>query len=188
MSDIALVTRSFAEAFYAQKSLADRAIEQLPDDLLRVPLDENTNAVAVIMKHVAGNLRSRFTDFLSTDGEKPWRNRDNEFVDSYADRAAVLDDWEHGWGVLFETLNQLRDEHLAWTVTIRGEPHSVAAALARALAHVGYHTGQIVLSSRLHCRDHWRTITIPRGGSSQFNSGKGFDPARFSPQGFGPRG
>ncbi len=112
-------------AFEANKRLADRAIEQVPDDKLHVGLDENTNSIAVIMKHVAGNLTSRWTDFLTTDGEKPWRNRDDEFVDLFISRADLLDFWERGWSCLLETLKSLKPEDLEKAVTIRGEPHSV---------------------------------------------------------------
>src|SRR6185436_15194292 len=116
-------------AFEANKRLADQAIEQVPDDKLRVALDANTNSIALIMKHVAGNLASRWTDFLTTDGEKPWRNRDDEFIDSFRSRAELLDCWERGWTCLFQTLNSLTSEDLGNTVTIRGEPHSVPLAL-----------------------------------------------------------
>jgi hypothetical protein len=160
---------SIAKNFAKQKALADKAIGQLDDAKLRIPLDENTNSIAVIMKHVGGNLASRFTDFLTTDGEKPDRNRDNEFVDDFPSRQPILDHWERGWNVLFATLASLRTEDLTKTITIRGEPHSVIDALHRALAHCGYHVGQIVQLARFLAKDRWETITIPRGGSEQFN-------------------
>src|SRR6478672_6191964 len=109
-------------AFEANKRLADRAVEQVPDDKLHVALDENTNSIAVIMSHVAGNLASRWTDFLSTDGEKPWRDRDQEFVDTAGSREELLEVWERGWACLFATLGSLKPEDLAKTVAIRGEP------------------------------------------------------------------
>ena len=156
-------------AFEANKRLADRAIEQLPDDRLHLALDANTNSIAVIMKHVAGNLISRWTDFLTTDGEKPWRNRDNEFVDSFSSRAELLDDWEQGWACLLATLRGLQPGDLEKTVTIRGEPHSVPLALSRSLGHTCYHVGQIVQVARIHAGEQWQTLTIPRGGSATFN-------------------
>lgn len=156
-------------AFEANKRLADRAVEQVPPDKLRVALDANTNSIAVIMKHVAGNLLSRWTDFLSTDGEKPGRNRDNEFVDSFVNRAEVLEHWERGWSCLFETLKSLKPEDLEKTVTIRGEPHSVPLAIERSLGHACYHVGQIVQLARIHAGERWNTLTIPKGGSQQFN-------------------
>jgi hypothetical protein len=156
-------------AFEANKRLADRAVEQVPDDKLRTALDANTNSVAVIMKHVAGNLMSRWTDFLTTDGEKPWRNRDDEFVDNFRSREEVLEYWERGWACLLATLKSLKMDDLEKTVTIRGEPHSVPLALERSLGHACYHLGQIVQVARIHAGEKWTTLTIPRGGSEQFN-------------------
>jgi uncharacterized damage-inducible protein DinB len=157
-------------AFEANKRMADRAIAQLPDEKLRVALDANTNSIAVIMKHVAGNLRSRWTDFLTTDGEKSERNRDDEFIDTFASRAELLECWEGGWNRLFETLKSLQPDDLAKTVSIRGEPHSVPLALARSLGHTCYHIGQIVQLARVLAGDAWNTLTIPRGGSQAFNA------------------
>ena len=156
-------------AFEANKRLADRAIAQVPDNKLHVALDENTNSIAVIMKHVAGNLLSRWTDFLTTDGEKPWRNRDDEFVDSYRNRDELLQYWERGWSCLLATLQSLTPTDLDKTVTIRGEPHTIPLALARSLGHTCYHIGQIVQVSRIHAGENWTTLTIPRGGSQQYN-------------------
>lgn len=160
---------SIVNAFEANKRLADRAVEQLPDEKLHLALDANTNSIAVIMKHVAGNLLSRWTDFLSTDGEKPWRNRDQEFVDSFASRAEVVEYWERGWACLFDALKNLKPEDLEQTVAIRGEPHSVPLAAERSLAHTCYHVGQIVQVARILAGDNWNTLTIARGGSEQFN-------------------
>lgn len=156
-------------AFEANKRLADRAVEQVPDDKLHVALDENTNSIAVIMKHVAGNLISRWTDFLTTDGEKPGRRRDDEFVDSFNDRAELLDVWERGWACLLGTLKSLKADDFGKTVLIRGESHSVPLAMERSLGHTCYHIGQIVQVARIHAGENWKTLTIPRGGSEQFN-------------------
>lgn len=163
-------------SFRANKGWADKAVAQLPDDKLHIALDANTNSIAVIMKHVAGNLASRWTDFLTTDGEKPWRNRDDEFVDTFADREQLLSYWEAGWNCLFATLQSLGPEDLSKTVTIRGEPHSIPLAIHRSLAHCGYHVGQIVMIARILAGDNWNTITIPRGESGSYNQavwGKG---------------
>jgi hypothetical protein len=157
------------DCFTANKGWADKAVAQLPDEKLRVALDPNTNSIAVIMKHVAGNLRSRWTDFLTADGEKPWRNRDDEFVDTFADRQDLIVWWESGWQALFQTLRSLSAEDLGKTVVIRGEPHSVPLAIQRSLAHFGYHVGQIMLTARILAGENWKTITIPRGGSAAFN-------------------
>lgn len=170
------VIESAVVAFRSNKSWADKAVAQLPDDKLHVALDRNTNCIAVIMKHLAGNLLSRWTDFLTTDGEKPWRNRDDEFVDSFANRPELLDYWERGWSRLFETLASLTPDDLAKTVTIRGQSHSVPLSIHRSLAHCGYHVGQIVMIGRILAGDKWQTITIPRGGSANYNEtvwGKG---------------
>src|SRR4029077_6608948 len=124
--------------FRANKGWADKAIGQLPDDQLHVTLDPNTNNISVIMKHVAGTLLSRWTDFLTTDGEKLWRNRDDEFVDSFGSRGELLKWWERGWACLLKTLRSLQREDLEKTVLIRGEPHSVPLALERSLGHACY--------------------------------------------------
>ena len=156
-------------AFEANKRLADRAVEQVPDDKHHTALDANTNSIAVIMKHIAGNLLSRWTDFLTTDGEKSWRNRDAEFVDSFSSRAELLELWERGWACLLQTLKSLTPEDIEKSVTIRGEPHSVPLALERSLGHTCYHIGQIVQIARIHAGERWNNLTIPRGGSEQFN-------------------
>lgn len=164
--------------FEANKRLADRAVEQVPDEKLRVALDANTNSIAVIMKHVAGNLISRWTDFLTADGEKPWRNRDDEFVESFRSRAEMIEFWEWGWACLLTTLRSLTPEDLQKTVTIRGESHSVPLALERSLGHTCYHVGQIVQVARVHCGEQWNTLTIPRGGSEQFNKANWAQPGK----------
>jgi hypothetical protein len=156
-------------AFRSNKAWADKAVAQLPDDSLHLALDRNTNCIAVIMKHVAGNLLSRWTDFLTSDGEKPWRNRDDEFVDTFTTRDDLIAYWESGWQRLFASLASLTAEDLAKTVTIRGEPHTVPLAIQRSLSHCGYHVGQIMLIARILAGDCWTTITIPRGASAAYN-------------------
>ncbi len=165
---LAMINGSIS-AFRSNKGWADKAIAQLSDDKLHVALDANTNSIAVIMKHVAGNLLSRWTDFLTTDGEKSWRNRDDEFVDTFENRDQLISYWESGWKTLFDSLSVLSGEDLGKNVTIRGELHSVPLAMQRSLAHTTYHIGQIILISRILAGDNWTTITIPRGGSSNFN-------------------
>ena len=169
MSLSATFMAAIINAFEANKRLADRAVAQVPDDKLHAALDAHTNSIAVMMKRVAGNLASRWTDFLTTDGEKPWRNRDEEFVDSFRGRAEILELWERGWACLLKTLQGLKPEDLEKTVLIRGEPHSVPLALERSLGHTCYHIGQIVQVARIHAGEKWNTLTIPRGGSEQFN-------------------
>lgn len=171
--DVVALAKSWIDATLdscrANKGWAEKAISQLPDEKLHLALDANTNSIAVIMKHVAGNLLSRWTDFLTTDGEKPWRNRDDEFIDSFTSRHKLLAYWESGWRRLIETVESLQPADLLKTVPIRGEPLSVPSAIQRSLAHCGYHVGQVMLIARVLAGDEWQTITIPRGGSQAFN-------------------
>lgn len=153
------------------KILAERAIEQVDEAHLLRALDRESNSIAALIRHMGGNMRSRWTDFLTTDGEKPWRNRDAEFeVPRGTGRAQLLEDWESGWSCLFAALEALQAEDLGRTVTIRGEPHTVLQAIHRQLVHYAYHTGQIVLLARHHAGGRWTTLSIPRGGSGAFNS------------------
>lgn len=161
------------------RGLAEKAAAQLQWPQLRIALDPETNSIAVIMKHMAGNLRSRWTDFLTTDGEKPWRDRDAEFVDDFADRAALEAWWLQGWTAFETAAAALTDAELARVVHIRGEPHTVALALARSLAHTAYHTGQITqLARSIASRQgqSWATLTVPRGGSKDHNLSMGYGP------------
>ncbi len=171
---------SLRDTFRSQRSLAERAFTQVDEVRFRAPLDANTNSIAIILKHVGGNLRSRFRDFLTTDGEKPDRDRDREFIDDFppgpAGRAAAIAAWDEGFAVLDATLAALTPGDLERTVTIRGEPHTVTLALLRALAHLSYHVGQIVTTSRLLAGEEWTTLTIPRGGSEAFNARLGYVP------------
>lgn len=165
--------------FRQYKDLAERAVAQVSDQALHQALDEDTNAIAVILQHVAGNLTSRFTEFLTSDGEKPWRDRDGEFVDVHRSRTELMALWEQGWSCLFGALEVLTPADLDKTVFIRGEAHPVWLAVARALAHCAYHVGQIVLIARVLAGDQWETLTIPRGGSAVYNRavwGRSSDP------------
>lgn len=161
-------------AFRNYKDLADRAIAQTSDRDLHAALDAETNSIVVIMKHLAGNMISRWTDFLTTDGEKPNRHRDEEFIDRFRSRKEVLEYWERGWSVLFRTLESLNADDLSKTISIRGEAHSAIGAIQRQLAHYGYHVGQIVLIARHYANDEWKTLTIPRGASDEYNRKMGF--------------
>lgn len=151
---------SIITTFQSQKRLAERAILQLTDDQLRTPAAENTNSITVIMKHMAGNMLSRWTDFLTTDGEKTWRHRENEFVDDITSRAKLMLLWERGWSCLMATLEALTVDDLVRTVTIRGEPHTVILAIHRQLDHYGYHVGQIVLIARLLAKELLQNIEV----------------------------
>jgi hypothetical protein len=160
-----------AFGFRKQKEWADKGFTQVQadSDFFRKP-GEFSNSIAAIIKHVAGNLSSRWRDFLTSDGEKPDRNRDAEFVIGENDtRAKLIAAWERGWSTLFDTLANLTDTDISKTIRIRGEEHTVYQALLRSLAHVAYHTGQIVYLSRLMQKEGWKWITIPPGQSSQYN-------------------
>jgi hypothetical protein len=159
------------------KRMAETAIAQLEDKDFFTAIDPESNSVAVLAKHIAGNARSRFTDFLTTDGEKPDRFRDQEFeISNNTTREEVMRWWEEGWSQVFSTLDSLKPEDVSRTVTIRQEPHTVMQALNRALAHYAQHIGQIVFLSKHLRLSEWKTLSIPRGKSEEYKSGnpKGF--------------
>jgi hypothetical protein len=155
--------------FRYYKRLAERATEQVTEAQLFEALDDEANSIAVIVKHMAGNMRSRWTDFLTTDGEKPDRNRDSEFEEPPATRAALMEIWEAGWACLFNAIEPLKDADLPRTITIRGEPHSVMQAINRQLAHYPHHVGQIVLLAKHFCCGRWESLSVPRNKSAEFN-------------------
>ena len=155
--------------FRQYKKLAESAMEQVTDEQLFATLDEEANSIAIIVKHMAGNMRSRWTDFLTTDGEKPNRDRDSEFVAPPATRKALMDEWEDGWTLVFHALEPLSDADLAHTITIRGEAHSVMQAVNRQVAHYAHHVGQIVLLAKHFAHDHWQSLSVPRNRSAEFN-------------------
>jgi hypothetical protein len=148
--------------FRQYKSLADRSIATLTDDQLNYSQHADSNSVSVIIRHMAGNMLSRWTDIFTTDGEKPDRQRDAEFEPSHASRQQLLDFWEKGWNRLFETLEPLRDNDLERIIYIRQEPHSVMAAILRQLTHYSYHVGQVVFIAKLFSNDDWVSLSIPR--------------------------
>ena len=156
------------DLFLYYKKLAERAMEQVRDEQLFAVLDGEMNSIAVMVKHMAGNMRSRWTDFLTSDGEKPDRARDAEFVDPPATRSAVLAVWEEGWQCVFSALEALSEADLQRTVTIRGEAHSVMQAMNRQMAHYSYHCGQIVLLAKHFQHDAWKSLSIPRRESTEF--------------------
>jgi hypothetical protein len=155
--------------FRNYKKLGERAMEQVTDQQLVIAIDEEANSIAIIVKHMAGNMRSRWTDFLTTDGEKPDRNRDSEFIDPPATRAALMEVWENGWSHVFRALEPLSDADLTRTITIRGEPHSVMQAINRQIAHYAHHVGQIVLLAKHFAHHHWESLSIPRNRSAEVN-------------------
>lgn len=155
--------------FRYYKNLAERAMAQATDEQLFTVLDAESNSIAIIVKHMVGNMRSRWTDFLTSDGEKPDRCRDTEFVDPPKTREALLGAWEKGWSCLLQTLESLSEADLARTVTIRGEAHSAMQAINRQVAHYAYHCGQIVLLAKHLNHSGWTSLTVPRGKSEDFN-------------------
>jgi Protein of unknown function (DUF1572) len=174
MSSEAIVQNYFEDAvssLKAYKKLAEKAIAQLKDEEFFVALDEEANSVAVIMKHMAGNMFSRWTDFLTTDGEKPDRNRDMEFViDPNTTKHDVLDYWERGWASVFAAIEPLTPEDFEKTVMIRGEEHTIVMAINRQLMHYSYHIGQIVFLAKHFRSADWNSLSIPRNKSAEFNS------------------
>lgn len=157
------------DSFRNYKKLAERAMEQVSDEEFFAAIDDESNSIGVIVKHIAGNQRSRWKDFLTTDGEKPDRNRDTEFELIGDTRESLMEFWESGWKTLFDALDPLTPEDLERTVTIRGEPHTVVEAINRQLTHYAYHIGQIVfLAKHLRSRE-WKTLSVPRNRSREFN-------------------
>ncbi|MGI8988255.1 MAG: DUF1572 domain-containing protein [Bryobacteraceae bacterium] len=157
------------DLFRYYKKLGERAIEQVADAQLFATLDEESNSIAIVVKHMAGNMRSRWTDFLASDGEKPDRDRDSEFVNPPATREALLQLWEEGWNCIFRALEPLSDADLGRTVAIRGEAHSVLQALNRQAAHYTYHVGQIVMLAKHFAQDGWLSLSVPRNRSAEFS-------------------
>ncbi len=164
--------QSALRQFSYYKSVAERTFTQLPDEALFWQYNEDSNSIATIVKHMSGNMLSRWTDFLTSDGEKEWRKRDAEFENDSTSRGEMLREWDRGWKCLFDTLNNLKEEDFSKTVYIRSEPHTVIDAINRQLAHYPYHVGQIVFIGKMAANGHWQSLTIPKGKSQQFNAEK----------------
>lgn len=168
--------REAEREFRRLQDLAERALAQVDEAAFFRVRGEDGNSLAVLVKHLAGNLRSRWRDFLTSDGEKPDRHRDTEFeLDDADSRAALMARWSEAWGILAATLAPLDDGDLLRTVTIRGESHTVRQAVSRQLTHYAYHVGQIVLLARQEVGAAWRSLSVPRGQSQAFNA----DPQRY---------
>jgi hypothetical protein len=162
--------RSIEGEYVRYRALAEAALAQVSEELLSEPGPGNGNSLAIICWHLSGNLKSRFTDFLTSDGEKPWRNREEEFRARTVTRAELLEKWNDGWSVLSAALRDLTDEDLHRSMTIRGQTHAVHEALNRSLAHVSYHVGQIVYVAHAMCGADWRYLSIAPGGSAAYNA------------------
>lgn len=163
---------SAKKQFLYYKMLGEKAIGQLEDEQLFISFNEDTNSIAQIVKHLSGNMLSRWTDFLNSDGEKEWRNRDDEFVDTYKSKAELLENWNKGWDCLFNAINPLKPEQLSDIIYIRNEGHSVVEAINRQLAHYPYHIGQIVFYAKLLKKTEWESLSIPKNKSGDYNSEK----------------
>lgn len=166
MSTISSLRKLFA--YY--QGLGEKAMAQVKDEDLHRVIGEDGNSIAVIVRHIAGNARSRFTDFLISDGEKPWRDREAEFAEISVSRDELLAGWAGGWACLFSAMDGLREEDLQRVVFIRNEGHTVEEALHRQLAHYAYHVGQIILLARASVGSAWISLSVPRGASQAFNA------------------
>ncbi len=164
------IVDSIRAEYLRYKSLAERAVEQVTEEDLIAPGPSGGNSLATLCWHIAGNLRSRFTDFRTTDGEKPWRNRETEFLERTVTHEELRSYWEEGWNVLFGTLDELSDEDLSDSITIRGRSLFIHEALHRSLAHISYHVGQVVYEARARCGEQWNFLSIPPGESERYNA------------------
>lgn len=176
-----MLTKSFLDEYARYRATAEKAMNQVPDDALNRVMAPDGNSIATLVRHISGNLVSRFTDFLASDGEKPWRDRDAEFESGAFSRQALDDAWKRGWEVTEREVGRLRDEDLTRTVTIRGQAMTVHEALVRNVAHVASHIGQIILLARMSVGEEWKTLSIPRGQSRQFNQQLAERTARENP-------
>ncbi|NDP28331.1 MAG: DUF1572 domain-containing protein [Flavobacterium sp.] len=163
---------SAKKQFLYYKILGEKAMDQLEPEQLFVSINEETNSIATIVKHLSGNMLSRWTDFLTSDGEKEWRNRDDEFVDSIKTKEELFDNWNKGWDCFLDALNGLQAEQLSQIIYIRNEGHTVIEAINRQLAHYSYHIGQIVFYAKMLKKSEWTSLSIPKNKSISYNSEK----------------
>lgn len=166
------------ELFHYYKNLGEKAINQLNEEEIQWQKNEDSNSIAIIIKHLAGNMRSRWTDFLTSDGEKTWRNRDGEFVNHFTTREELMQQWEDGWACLLAALEPLKSTDMDKIVYIRGEPHTIIDAINRQLAHYAYHIGQIVYLAKMHKAADWKSLSVPRNKSTNFDQADFLDPER----------
>jgi hypothetical protein len=161
--------KDLSDEYSRYRRIGEKALQQVSDEALNEVLSADNNSIAMIVRHLSGNLLSRFTDFQTSDGEKPWRDRDSEFEETTYDRRDVEQMWAQGWEVLEAAISELTDENLQRNIYIRGQTWTIHAALCRSLAHVSYHIGQIVLSARILNAGNWEWIGIPKGQSREYN-------------------
>lgn len=163
---------SIKKQFLYYKMLGEKAMEQLQEEQLFWQYNEESNSIAILVNHIAGNMLSRFTEFLTTDGEKPWRNRDAEFTNPFQNKAELMEHWNKGWDCLMNALNQLTEADLEKIIYIRNDGHTVTEAINRQLAHYPYHIGQMVFIAKMLKNEDWRTLSIARNKSADYNSRK----------------
>ncbi len=163
---------SVKKQFLYYKTLGEKAMEQLEPKQLFVAVNEDSNSIATIVKHISGNMLSRWTDFLTTDGEKEWRNRDGEFENDLNSKEALLETWNKGWNCFFDALNTLKPDQLTTIIYIRNEGHTVVEAINRQLAHYPYHIGQIVFYAKMLKKSEWTSLSIPKNKSKSYNAAK----------------
>lgn len=163
---------SVIKQFEYYKLLGDKTIAQLPDDKLNWQFNSESNSITIIIKHLSGNMLSRWTDFLTTDGEKEWRNRDMEFDNDALTKNAIVEIWEEGWKVFLGALKNLKEDDLEKIIYIRNQGHTVAEAINRQLAHYPYHIGQMVFIGKMILNESWQSLSIPRGNSNAYNAEK----------------
>ena len=164
--------QNIIKQFYYYKSLGDKTFEQLTYDELKKEFAEDANSISIIVKHMVGNMLSRWTNFLTEDGEKTWRQRDSEFEDTYNSKEELISEWDKGWECLFDALKSLKEEDLQNIIYIRNEGHTVIEAINRQLAHYPYHVGQIVFLGKLIKGKNWQSLSIPKGKSTIYNKEK----------------
>lgn len=158
--------------FEYYRSLTEKSIGQISEEQIHKPPQEGQNSIAILMKHLAGNMISRWTNFRTEDGEKPWRNRETEFVDDFESKKELMEYWEKGWSVLFEALISIKQDELGSIIYIRNDGHLLSEAIERHLTHVAYHTGQIVYLAKLFAGDDWQSLSIPKGKTEEYNRKK----------------
>jgi hypothetical protein len=171
--------QSVTKQFEYYKLLGEKTFSQLPDEKLFWQYNDNSNSIATIVKHLWGNMLSRWTDFLTTDGEKEWRKRDAEFENDITSRKELLDKWNEGWNCLFTSLKSLTEADLKKIIYIRNQGHTVMDAINRQLAHYPYHVGQIVFIGKMVLDNQWASLSIPKGNSNSFNAEKFSQPKRI---------
>lgn len=164
--------RDMRKQFAKYKQMGEKTMEQLTDEQLFWQANADSNSIAVIVKHLWGNMLSRWTDFLTSDGEKVWRQRDEEFENNLQNRQSLMNKWEEGWQCLFEGLETVKSDDLEKTITIRNEDHLVLEAIDRQVTHCAYHVGQIVVLAKMMVGEHWKSLSIPKGQSKAFNQEK----------------